>query len=141
MTLAAMEATFFEYSDIRQARKTIPVLNMITTPAAELKDKAERLAGKSRRTNPSLHRGGGGVSDQVGGGSAPTVLLDGYAVAVQGRTLAPEKIERLLRKEEIPIIVRVTHNQVYLDVRTIREDEFEYIVAAFTAMDSRQVEG
>ena len=47
MTLAAMEATFFEYSDIRQARKTIPVLNMITTPAAELKDKAERLAGRS----------------------------------------------------------------------------------------------
>ena len=50
MTLAAMEATFFEYSDIRQARKTIPVLNMITTPAAELKDKAERLAGEIRRT-------------------------------------------------------------------------------------------
>ena len=59
--------------------------------------------------------------DQVGGGSAPTVLLDGYAVAVQGRTLAPEKIERLLRKEEIPIIIRITHNQVYLDVRTIRK--------------------
>lgn len=55
--------------------------------------------------------------------------------------MAPEKIERLLRREEIPIIVRITHNQVYLDVRTIREDEFEYIVAAFTAMDSRQVEG
>ena len=141
MTLAAMEATFFEYSDIRQARKTIPVLNMITTPAAELKDKAERLAGEIRRTTHNFTVEVEVCKDQVGGGSAPTVLLDGYAVAVQGRTLAPEKIERLLRKEEIPIIIRITHNQVYLDVRTIREDEFEYIVAAFTAMDSRQVEG
>lgn len=141
MTLAAMEATFFEYSDIRQARKTIPVLNMITTPAAELKDKAERLAGEIRRTTNNFTVEVEACKDQVGGGSAPTVLLDGYAVAVQGRTLAPEKIERLLRKEEIPIIIRITHNQVYLDVRTIREDEFEYIVAAFTAMDSRQVEG
>ena len=141
MTLAAMEATFFEYSDIRQARKTIPVLNMITTPAAELKDKAERLAGEIRRTTHHFTVEVEACTDQVGGGSAPTVLLDGYAVAVQGRTLAPEKIERLLRKEEIPIIIRITHNQVYLDVRTIREDEFEYIVAAFTAMDSRQVEG
>ena len=141
MTLAAMEATFFEYSDIRQARKTIPVLNMITTPAAELKDKAERLAGEIRRTTHNFTVEVEACKDQVGGGSAPTVLLDGYAVAVQGRTLAPEKIERLLRKEEIPIIIRITHNQVYLDVRTIREDEFEYIVAAFTAMDSRQVEG
>ena len=141
MTLAAMEATFFEYSDIRQARKTIPVLNMITTPAAELKDKAERLAGEIRRTTHNFTVEVEACKDQVGGGSAPTVLLDGYAVAVQGKTLAPEKIERLLRREEIPIIVRITHNQVYLDVRTIREDEFEYIVAAFTAMDSRQVEG
>ena len=141
MTLSAMEATFFEYSDIRQARKTIPVLNMITTPAAELKDKAERLAGEIRRTTHHFTVEVEACKDQVGGGSAPTVLLDGYAVAVQGRTLAPEKIERLLRKEEIPIIIRITHNQVYLDVRTIREDEFEYIVAAFTAMDSRQVEG
>ena len=141
MTLAAMEATFFEYSDILQARKTIPVLNMITTPAAELKDKAERLAGEIRRTTHHFTVEVEACKDQVGGGSAPTVLLDGYAVAVQGRTLAPEKIERLLRKEEIPIIIRITHNQVYLDVRTIREDEFEYIVAAFTAMDSRQVEG
>ena len=141
MTLAAMEATFFEYSDIRQARRTIPVLNMITTPAAELMDKAARPAGEIRRTTHHFTGEVEACKDQVGGGSAPTVLLDGYAVAVQGRTLAPEKIERLLRKEEIPIIIRITHNQVYLDVRTIREDEFEYIVAAFTAMDSRQVEG
>ena len=141
MTLAAMEATFFEYSDIRQARRTIPVLNMITTPAGELKDRAERLAGDIRSAVHNFTVEVEACKDQVGGGSAPTVLLDGYAVAVQGKTLAPEKIERLLRREEIPIIVRITHNQVYLDVRTIREDEFEYIVAAFTAMDSRQVEG
>ena len=141
MTLAAMEATFFEYSDIRQARRTIPVLNMITTPAGELKCRAERLAGDIRSAVHNFTVEVEACKDQVGGGSAPTVLLDGYAVAVQGKTLAPEKIERLLRREEIPIIVRITHNQVYLDVRTIREDEFEYIVAAFTAMDSRQVEG
>ena len=141
MTLAAMEATFFEYSDIRQARKTIPVLNMITTPAKELKDKAERLAEAIRGVTHNFTVEVEACKDQVGGGSAPTVLLDGYAVAIQGRALTPEKIERLLRKEEIPIIVRITHNQVYLDVRTIREDEFEYIVAAFLAMDSRQVEG
>ena len=141
MTLAAMEATFFEYSDIRQASKTIPVLNMITTPAKELKDKAERLAEAIRGVTHNFTVEVEACKDQVGGGSAPTVLLDGYAVAIQGRALTPEKIERLLRKEEIPIIVRITHNQVYLDVRTIREDEFEYIVAAFLAMDSRQVEG
>lgn len=114
---------------------------MITTPAKELKDKAERLAEAIRGATHNFTVEVEACKDQVGGGSAPTVLLDGYAVAIQGRALTPEKIERLLRKEEIPIIVRITHNQVYLDLRTIREDEFEYIVAAFLAMDSRQVEG
>ena len=75
MTLAAMEATFFEYSDIRQARKTIPVLNMITTPAAELKDKAERLAGEIRRTTHNFTVEVEACKDQVGGGSAPTAAV------------------------------------------------------------------
>ena len=140
MTLAAMETTFFEYSDIKQARTSIPVLNMITTPSEVLKDKAEALAEGIRKAAGNFTVEVEACKDQVGGGSAPTVLLDGYAVAIQGRTLTPEKIERLLRREEIPIIVRITHNQVYLDVRTIREDEFKFIVNAFAAMDSRQVE-
>lgn len=139
MTLAAMEATFFEYSDMKQARTAIPVLDMITTPAQVLKERAEELAGRIRNEAAGFTVEVEACKDQVGGGSAPTVLLDGYAVAVQGKTLAPEKIERLLRKEEIPIIIRITHNQVYLDVRTIRDDEFEFIVKAFAAMDSRQI--
>lgn len=140
MTLAAMETTFFEYSDMKQARTSIPVLNMITTPAEALKDKAEALADLIREVTDNFTVEVEACKDQVGGGSAPTVLLEGYAVAIQGRLLTPEKIERLLRREEIPIIVRITHNQVYLDVRTIREDEFKFIVNAFAAMDSRQVE-
>ena len=71
MTLAAMEATFFEYSDIRQARKTIPVLNMITTPAAELRTRQERLAGEIRRTTHNFTVEVEACKDQVGGGSAP----------------------------------------------------------------------
>lgn len=135
MTLAAMEATFFEYSDMKQARTSIPVLNMITTPTYVLKERAEDLAERIRNASHNFTAEVEACKDQVGGGSAPTVLLDGYAVAVQGKTLSPEKIERLLRREEIPIIVRITHNQVYLDVRTIRDDELEYIVNAFRAMD------
>ena len=76
----------------------------------------------------------------MGGGSAPTVLLDGYAVVIRHKTLTPEKMERLLRKAEIPVIVRISHNQVYLDVRTIREDEFGIIQNNFQAMNNRQVE-
>ncbi len=140
MTLAAMEATFFEYSDLRQAKKTIPVLNMITTSPEELKERADKLADIIRGISEDYEVQVEPCKDQVGGGSAPTVLLDGYAVVIRHKTLTPEKMERLLRKAEIPVIVRISHNQVYLDVRTIREDEFGIIQNNFQAMNNRQVE-
>ena len=140
MTLAAMEATFFEYSDLRQAKKTIPVLNMITTSPEELKERANKLADIVSGISEDYEVQVEPCKDQVGGGSAPTVLLDGYAVAIRHKTLTPEKMERLLRKAEIPVIVRISHNQVYLDVRTIREDEFGIIQNNFQAMNNRQVE-
>lgn len=140
MTLAAMEATFFEYSDLRQAKKTIPVLNMITTSPEELKERADKLADIVSGISEDYEVQVEPCKDQVGGGSAPTVLLDGYAVAIRHKILTPEKMERLLRKAEIPVIVRISHNQVYLDVRTIREDEFGIIQNNFQAMNNRQVE-
>ena len=53
MTLAAMEATFFEYLDMENAKKTIPVLQMITVSGEELQNKADRLieAIKVRQTH------------------------------------------------------------------------------------------
>lgn len=71
MTLAAMEATFFEYSDIRQARRTIPVLNMITTPAGELKCRAERLAGDIRSAVHNFTVEVEACKDQVGEAPRP----------------------------------------------------------------------
>ena len=43
------------------------------------RDKAERLAGEIRRTTHNFTVEVEACKDQVGGGSAPTVLLDGYA--------------------------------------------------------------
>ena len=40
MTLAAMEATFFEYMDMEDAKRNIPVLQMITVSQEELKKRA-----------------------------------------------------------------------------------------------------
>lgn len=58
MTLAAMEATFFEYLDMENAKKTIPVLQMITVSGEELQNKADPAhrshQGQDRRLYPGL---------------------------------------------------------------------------------------
>lgn len=130
MTLAAMEATFFEYLDMETAKKNIPVLNMITTSEEELKKRACALRGAIEKKTDAFRLGICECKDQVGGGSAPTVRLNGQAVTISSDAISAERLERLMRKAEIPVIVRVAHDEVLLSVRTIKDSEFEAVADA-----------
>ena len=130
MTLAAMEATFFEYLDMETAKKNIPVLNMITVSENELRQKAEKLQSAISEKKDKFQIGICECKDQVGGGSAPTVRLNGQAVTISSKTISAERLERLFRKAETPVIVRVAHDEVLLSVRTIKESEFGTIADA-----------
>lgn len=130
MTLAAMEATFFEYLDMDTAKKNVPVLNMITVTEEELKTRANALVKTIMEKTDAYKLDVTDCKDQVGGGSAPTVRLSGQAVAVFSDKIPAERLERLMRKAEIPVIVRVAHDEVLLSVRTIKESEFESIANA-----------
>ena len=130
MTLAAMEATFFEYLDMDTAKKNIPVLNMITVTEEELKRRAEELIHVIESKTDAYTLGIADCKDQVGGGSAPMVRLNGCAVTVSSKDISAERLERFMRKAEIPVIVRVAHDEVLLSVRTIKECEYETIANA-----------
>lgn len=131
MTLAAMEATFFEYMDMEDAKKNIPVLRMITVSPEELTDRAEKLKAAIGRATDRFTLGICPCKDQIGGGSAPTVRLNGQAVSVSSESIPAEKLERLLRKAETPVIVRVAHDAVLLSVRTVKEEEMNCVAKAF----------
>lgn len=127
-TLAALSATLYEYYDMKKAKENIPILNMITVNDNILKEKAKRLS--KLIANSFVEP----VKDQVGGGTAPTVLLDGYAVVVDNKKIPAEKMERKLRELDIPIICRIAHDNILLDVRTIRDDELEIIAKEISSI-------
>lgn len=130
MTLAALEATFFEYLDMETAKKNVPVLNMITVTESELKNRANDLVKAISEKTDAYKLAVIECKDQVGGGSAPTVRLNGQAVSVFSDKIPAERLERLMRKADIPVIVRVAHDEVLLSVRTIKETEFEAVAEA-----------
>ena len=47
---------------------------------------------------------------------------------------SPEYLEVKLRNSKIPIIVRLEKNSIKLDVRTIEEDEFKYILESLVEL-------
>jgi len=130
MTLAAMEATFFEYLDMDTAKKNIPVLHMITLSEEELITKANKLIDAIKAKTDAFELAIEPCNDQIGGGSAPTVKLHGQAVSVATNAISAERLERLMRKAEVPVIVRVAHDQVLFSVRTIKESEMDLVADA-----------
>ena len=135
MTLAAMEATFREYYDDDNAREKIPVLAMLTRSNAELKEEAEKLLATIRQLAPEIGASVCCTEDVVGGGSAPAAVLDGFGVAVECGGLSAQELEKKLREGELPVISRINHDQVLLDVRTLTADEYELIAARLREID------
>ena len=134
MTLIAAEAVFREYMDLKQVQETNPVLKMITASPESMKAKAEALKEAIEMAAPDFVCELEECEDSVGGGSAPTSVLKGYSLKVTSEKMTAEKIERQLRKQKMPVIVTVYHEQVHLHVRTITEEEIPMVAQSFAGI-------
>lgn len=138
MTLAALETLFFEYQDMEKAKERIPALQMLTCSKESLYAKAVRLhtcltqSGLSDRFHVNIRP----CQDFVGGGSAPDTLLEGYAVTLDSDAISTEQLERRLRENEVPIIVHVCQDQIWLHMRTVQEVEIEILSDGIILQDS-----
>jgi L-seryl-tRNA(Ser) seleniumtransferase len=130
MTLAALEATLRLYLQEPRALAEIPTLRMLTRPVAELDRQARLLARRLRR------RFGARLKVEVissearaGGGSLPQAPLPSRALALTVPPLAPQDLEARLRQAGTPVIGRVEHGVVLLDLRTLLPGDQEAIMA------------
>ena len=132
LSLAALEATLLLLRDPESARETLPVLSMLNARSEDLHTRAERLAAGLREALGDDYT----VSvlpctGQVGGGSLPNEELPGFCAAVTAGPGVPEGLEAAFRRHTVPILCRIHHGALLLDVRTLRaEDEGEILRAA-----------
>ena len=126
MTLAMLEATLAEYLAGR-AGTSIPVQRMLHLSADDIEARAHALA--------STLAGHGwrvalisGVS-AVGGGSAPGLELPTVLLAIDKDGQTAATIEASLRALDPPVIARIEHDRVVLDLRTVLPDEDQRLAA------------
>lgn len=131
MTLAALEATLRIYLDEERAAKEIPGIAMLTKNISELKKDAQKLA-KMIKNNIEGKFKIEVLKDfsQVGGGAMPLESLETYVVAISSTEISLDKLEYELRKNDTPIITRISKEKMLFDVRTIFEDEYKIISQA-----------
>lgn len=125
MTIAALEATLKLYLDEKTALKEIPTLRMISISEEELREKAEKFTEIIKKSDFISEI----IEDraEVGGGSYPSSYLKSIAVKLTHNKKTSTEIERLLLLEEISIITRIKENSIILDMRTLREKEFDLV--------------
>ncbi len=129
LTLAGLEATLHLYLNEPEAVIGIPTLRMLTTPVTEVNRVAQRLARAIKRRWPGRYRVA--VQDHVsrsGGGALPMVPIPSRALALELPPLAPHQLEERLRAASPPIIARLEHDRLLLDVRTLLPEDYPLLL-------------
>lgn len=141
-TIAALEATLKYYLDENRAIKEIPTLKMLTMTMEEINNNAIDLCNKIKELNL-----GSKVNitieesyAEVGGGSLPLEKLPTKCIVLSFDELSTDAFERGLRNHSTPIITRLYRNRIYIDLRTVRREEFPIILAGIEST-YRNLEG
>ena len=128
LTYAALEATLEEFAAGR-AQTTVPVATMLAMSIEEIGRRAELLAEalSSRGIRANVVDG----ESTIGGGSAPGTALPTRLLAVEHATLGAHDLERLLRRQPLPIVARIEDDRVVLDLRTVDPQDDTLVLSAF----------
>ena len=118
LRLAALEATLRLYRDPASAVRTIPILAMLTSPAATVHLRATAVAA-------ALQHAGVGCSvvatqATVGGGAFPMARIASFAIALEAPAIPAEAALRLAR---LPLIGRIENDRLLVDLRSLSPDE------------------
>ena len=123
MTLAALEETQRIYRDPREALRKIPVLDMVTRPAEELRETAQGFAAGLTAEGLKAAVGIREDTARVGGGSAPMLDLATWCVSILPEEMSVDELQEKLRHWEMPVVTRIAEGKLLLDLRTMSEGD------------------
>ena len=132
MTIAALDWTLNAMLEGR-AEQDIPILKMMFESSEKIKDRAGRLYDQIKSIATDQIRLDI-VQDQVlvGGGSLPGLSFDSWVVTIRSSQpgLSTDRIARMLREADTPVLARVRDGAVFIDLRTLAEEDLELVASA-----------
>ncbi|UQF71286.1 L-seryl-tRNA(Sec) selenium transferase [Vagococcus lutrae] len=130
LTLATLDATLALYENVELAKQQIPTLHYLYRDVEELQQLAETL---SSRLTPYHHLIEVTIKDseaQVGGGAYPNDSLPSKSVCIRLKQGSLQTLADYLREYEVPVIGKIHHQHLWLDMKTIEVEDLEIIEAA-----------
>jgi L-seryl-tRNA(Ser) seleniumtransferase len=125
LTIAALEATLVLYREPDRARRDIPVLAMLGTSLASLRERGEAIA--------TTLRGVAIVESDasVGGGAFPNARIPSIALSIGDDDVDAREVR--LRAGDPAVIGRIADGKLLIDMRAVLPGEDEQLAAALRA--------
>jgi L-seryl-tRNA(Ser) seleniumtransferase len=134
LTIAALEATLELYQDPERARREIPLLSAISESQESLMARAARLVDALKKGLPEGQFRVEAGESFAGGGSLPAWPMS--TAVVRWRPPAGVSVNELahrLRLGRPAVLTRVHEDEILLDLRTLRDEEFDELAPALAA--------
>jgi L-seryl-tRNA(Ser) seleniumtransferase len=121
LTYAALEATLLEHLSER-ADETIPVNRMIRTSIEQLRARAQEIVSSVTELSKVEVQLTDGPAT-IGGGAAPGTTIHSCLLHISLSGLTATELEKRLRESNPPVIGRIDHERLLLDLRTVSPDQ------------------
>lgn len=121
LTYAALEATLLEHLSER-ADETIPVNRMIKTSIEQLRSRAHEIVSSVTALSKVEVQLTDGPAT-IGGGAAPGTTIHSCLLHISLSGLTATELEKRLRESNPPVIGRIDHERLLLDLRTVSPDQ------------------
>ncbi|PYZ95271.1 L-seryl-tRNA(Sec) selenium transferase [Salipaludibacillus keqinensis] len=135
MTLAALETTLFDYVYDRDAMKDIPAIRDIMKTQQEISTQLDQFITRIQKKYDTLSFSKEKDVSKVGGGTMPTEELPTWGFTVEKQRTSANDVEAFLRKGKIPLIGRIKEDRVFIDFRTITEEEMVIMETLLADLD------
>jgi len=138
LTYAALEATLGLWQ--REAARTeIPVVRMLLDGMESLDARARALVEMSseaisRQIASELIYEVVDGNSTIGGGSAPQSAIPTKLVSIRSGSRSASELEASLRAEDPPVVARIQHDAVLLDLRTVAAEDDAFVAQALARL-------
>ena len=106
---------------------------MLAASTDKLAERAHKLSELLQAALPDEHFYVGSDVGYAGGGSMPGQEFETVVVQWQPAQTTVSSMTAALREAEVPVIARVRDDAICFDLRTVREWDFESLIATVTS--------
>ena len=138
MTLAALAATLRLYRNEDKALQEVPILRMLSMPAANLKLRAEKVAQQIQGCDWLESCDVTQAQSMLGGGSVPTQKIPTWCIAMHPQGTSVNRVAERLRSSNPAVVGRVQKDTLLIDMRTVFPEQDLVLVELLQALDQKE---